>query len=224
MGLPNAASSPLAKVLVAYREKANATLHPAAVHAVNQILKRIKWLVLDDGENSSSHVPRAVAGDYAIEGTLRSRIDQMSPVNLVTGARPNPVIFDRPLLRCRAPRKDRAHIAPWDNHTSISTFPSALNAVQELSYGSITVRHTHSIDDVQIANNIAHSADGEKTASYNFLWSWEDTVGEIQRHLDRKVSVDSSRGGVASLQGIGKVIGGLCVCDNESQLDIVSET
>lgn len=48
------------------------------------------------------------------------------------------------------------------------------------------------IDDVLIANNIANSANGEKTESYNFWWSWQDAAGEIQKNLERQRSLDSA--------------------------------
>ena len=63
----------------------------------------------------------------------------------------------------------------WNNPSTVS-FGNALIAVQQLSYGSIKVRHTsESIDDIAIANDIAKSANNEKSECYNFLWTWEDT-------------------------------------------------
>lgn len=75
---------------------------------------------------------------------------------------------------------------------TVSIFASALQAVQQLSYGSTKVRHTDPIDDIQIANNIANSANGERTESYNFLWTWEDKASEIQRKLERQTSVEGN--------------------------------
>lgn len=60
---------------------------------------------------------------------------------------------------------------------------TALLAVQELSFASSRVRHMDAIDDIMVANNIANSANGDKTESYNYLWSWQDQAGEIQRNL-----------------------------------------
>ena len=68
----------------------------------------------------------------------------------------------------------------------------ALVAVQELSFGSSRVRHMDAIDDIMIANNIANSANGDKTESYHYWWSWEDAASEIQRNLERIRSTDSA--------------------------------
>jgi hypothetical protein len=54
------------------------------------------------------------------------------------------------------------------------------------------VRHADAIDDVLIANNIANSANGEKTESYRYWWSWQDKAGEIQKNLVRQRSGDST--------------------------------
>jgi hypothetical protein len=91
------------------------------------------------------------------------------------------------------------------SHFPDNTFPSALFAVQELSFGSSRVRHMDAIDDIMIANNIANSANGDKTESYNYWWSWQDAAGEIQRNLERMRSTDSATNsllsGMASRQG-----------------------
>lgn len=74
---------------------------------------------------------------------------------------------------------------------------AALIAVQHLSFGSTKVRHLDAIDDVLIANNIANSANGEKTESYNYWWSWQDNSGEdIQQRFSRLRSESSSMFGV----------------------------
>lgn len=69
----------------------------------------------------------------------------------------------------------------------------ALIAVQQLSFGSTKVRHVDAIDDIQIANNIANSANGEKTESYNYWWIWQDSASsDIRNSLSRLRSPDSS--------------------------------
>lgn len=134
------------------------------------------------------------------------------------GARPSDDIFDRPILRSKAPRGTNE--APWDNGTAVSVYPNgkdsfnlyfnvvirgiislcslapsskALIATQQLSFRSTKVRHLDAIDDVLIANNIANSANGEKTESYNFWWTWQDNAaGDIRKTLSRLRSPDSS--------------------------------
>ncbi len=56
-------------------------------------------------------------------------------------------------------------------------FP-ALIAVEELSFGSKTVEHSQSIDDIAIANNIAGCAEGFAKQAYGFYWKWEDWGGD----------------------------------------------
>jgi hypothetical protein len=60
---------------------------------------------------------------------------------------------------------------------------TALLAVQELSFGSSRVRHMDAIDDIMVANNISNSANGDKTESYNYAWSWQDQADENQKNL-----------------------------------------
>jgi hypothetical protein len=123
--------------------------------------------------------------DMAFDGNLISAAEKILVEKRRHGAVPTEKIFDRPILRSRAPRmKDNRASAPWDNRANVSLFPSALQAVQLLSYGSTKVRHVDSIDDILIANNIANSADGNKTESYNYWWSWQDKAVEIQRQLE----------------------------------------
>lgn len=69
-------------------------------------------------------------------------------------------------------------------------------AVQHLSFGSTKVRHLDAIDDVLIANNIANSANGEKTESYNYWWTWQDSSGVIPKSFSRMRSTESSILGV----------------------------
>lgn len=47
------------------------------------------------------------------------------------------------------------------------------------------------IDDILIANNIANSANGEKTESYHYWWSWQDAAHHIQNKLERSRSRSS---------------------------------
>lgn len=65
-------------------------------------------------------------------------------------------------------------------------------AVQHLSFGSTKVRHLDQIDDVLIANNIANCANGEKTESYNYWWSWQDNGADIKQYFSRQRSTESS--------------------------------
>lgn len=79
---------------------------------------------------------------------------------------------------------------------AIVTAHAALIAVQQLSFGSTKVRHLDAIDDVLIANNIANSANGEKTESYNYWWSWQENGDNIQQRFSNLRSESSSMFGV----------------------------
>jgi hypothetical protein len=114
------------------------------------------------------------------------------------GVPPSKDIFHRPILRSRKPRNGPESKAPWNNLATLSIFSSALQAVQQLSYGSTKVRHLDAIDDIMIANHIAASANGERTESFNFLWTWQDRASEIQRNLERQTSIEGSNSNLFS--------------------------
>ena len=155
---------------------------PAGAHAARQMLLRLPYMVFE-GE----------AWELASLFSIRTS-DLILPIDVVTaansvivgeqkiGAKPQPAIFDRPILRGQLLRNARDFQPNWN------PFPSALHAVQELSYGSTKARHSGDVDDIQIANNIANSANGEKTESYSHLWSWKDAAVEIEQNLVRNGS------------------------------------
>lgn len=131
--------------------------------------------------------------DWDAEMVAKLREINIDSFPLVCGDKPCGDIFHRPILRSRKPRNGVESKAPWNNNlAAISIFPSALHAVQQLSYGSTKVRHADTIDDIKIANQIAASANGERTESYNFLWTWEDKATEIQRNLERQTSMEGN--------------------------------
>jgi hypothetical protein len=167
---------------------------PAGRHAAEQILLRRNYLVFK-GRMSDLAAPAGSnpsITDMVFDDDLLSKAERIVVSKRSHGAKPRDDIFDRAILRSRAPRKGNKR-APWNNRASVSAFSSALHAVQQLSYGSTKVRHIDAIDDILIANNIANSANGEKTESYNYWWSWQDSALEIQRNLEHKTSSHSSR-------------------------------
>jgi hypothetical protein len=166
---------------------------PAGKHAVEQLLLRLKYLAFEGSakEFASSLGTAPLASDFDFDHGILEAAEGVLVGVIKSGARPRREIFDRPILRSNALRKGSSHKAPWDNHASVDAFPSALIAAQEFSFASTKVRHVDSIDDFQIANIIATSANGEKTESYNYMWSWQDTAGVIQRNLDRQGSSES---------------------------------
>jgi hypothetical protein len=182
---PDAEGSLAAKVFTSYMHVP--TITPAGRHAADQILLRLKFLIFDgelaDIVGHEGSIP--TVSDLEFGRDLQAKAEMFRVGKWSDGEEPRDNIFDRQILRSRKPKKGTADArAPWDNSAAVSIFPSALQAVQQLSYGSLKVRHLDSIDDIAIANNIANSANGERTESYNFWWSWEDKASEIQRNLE----------------------------------------
>lgn len=137
------------------------------------------------------------SSDLSIEDNMFAVAEKIMVLNRRAGAKPSHYVFDRPLLRARVLREGSENKLRWDND-SVDTYPSALDAVLELSYGSVKVRHLEDVDDVRIANNIANCANGDKTESYSYMWSWKDTVGEIQKNLEGQRSAESSQNKAAT--------------------------
>ena len=178
-----------AKVLTTYVHMENTT--PAGRHAAEQLLLRLRYLKMSGSLRDLVHTRVPSTDDYSFGEELTKATDSIIVEKRSHGARPRIDIFDRPVLRSRAPKKGN-NSAPWDSRSSVSIYSSALLAVQHLSFGSTKVRHMDAIDDIAIANNIASSANGEKTESYNYWWSWQDAAGEIQKNLERQRSMESS--------------------------------
>lgn len=130
--------------------------------------------------------------DLELDADVLERLNAITIGARKHGAKPYVEIFHRPVLRSRMPRNGLESKAPWNNLATVSIFGSAIQAVQQLSYGSLNVRHADPIDDIQIANNIADSSNGVRTESYNFLWTWEDKASEIQRNLERQSSSEAN--------------------------------
>jgi hypothetical protein len=183
----------VAKVLTAYSNR-NCT-PPAGRHAAGQLLLRLKYLVFDGtaAELEANVRSGCCAGDFSFGPLLHAKCQHVTVTNLKAGARPDENIFDRPILRRSIARHDRKprRLIDWNDNEAVDYFPSALQAAEDFSFNSTEIRHLDAIDDILIANNIAHSANGEKTESYSYMWSWQDTAGEIQRHLEQQLSSDS---------------------------------
>eukprot|EP00549_Striatella_unipunctata_P011912 CAMPEP_0118677806 /NCGR_PEP_ID=MMETSP0800-20121206/2841_1 /TAXON_ID=210618 ORGANISM="Striatella unipunctata, Strain CCMP2910" /NCGR_SAMPLE_ID=MMETSP0800 /ASSEMBLY_ACC=CAM_ASM_000638 /LENGTH=425 /DNA_ID=CAMNT_0006573539 /DNA_START=320 /DNA_END=1597 /DNA_ORIENTATION=+ len=173
------------KILSAYLQMDNVT--PAGKHAAEQILLRWPHLIFGNAP-MKNNIPET---DFDLDADVLQRTKDVAVDRTRQGAKPRSDIFSRPILRSRAPKKGNQG-APWGNKAAVRVFPSALLAVDQLSYGSTKVLHMNAIDDIQVANNIANSANGEKTESYNYWWSWEDKANEISKHLQRSRSESST--------------------------------
>lgn len=183
-----------AKVLYSYQTSADVTR--AGKHAAEQLLLRLRYIIfqgsVDTSEvvvGSSTRLSSYSAFDHNL---LQASQSSVTIPKLMAGACPRKDIFNRPILRSCASRCENG------GHDA-DRFPSALMAAQEFSFGSTKVRHAGPIDVVQIANNIANSANGQKTQSYSFVWNWKqhDTTTAHQRgsvvpkRLYRRHSSDS---------------------------------
>jgi len=186
------------KVLTSYLHMENIT--PAGQHAADQVLLRLPYLkytqnpaddekfVVFDGSGKDE----SLAWDYDFDEELLQATQNIMVEKRICGAEPMDVIFGRPILRRRAPKKNQE--LTWEDQSAVTVYPNALLAVQDLSFGSTKVRHIDAIDDILIANNIANSANGEKTESYNYMWNWQDTAEQMAR-------LQQSKQGQSSLKG-----------------------
>jgi len=161
------------KILSSYLDKDGNT--PAGNHAAMQILLRMKYLNFS-GPIDELLYPRKdfpSGNDFAFEQKLLSAAKSSYVVNKkVEGAKPKGDVFDRSIIRLRIP----ADCSP--KGVDPKTYSSPLIAVEELSFGSKTVKHSQSIDDIAIANNIAGCAEGFAKQAYGFYWRWEDWGGD----------------------------------------------
>jgi hypothetical protein len=192
---PDTQGSLTDKVLSSYLGMSNVT--PTGRHAAEQILLRCKHLVFK-GRMADLAAPGSnpSVSDMAFDDDLLSKAEKILVAERPHGAKPRDDIFDRVILRSRAPRKGNKS-APWDNLASVSAFSSAIHAVQQLSYGSTKVRHIDAIDDILIANNISNSANGEKTEAYDYWWSWQDKADLERNNSASETSRVSLFGGVS---------------------------
>ena len=191
------ARSLVAKVLTSLVELAGTT--PAARHAASQILLRTKYLIFDNSEVVRS---RRTVADFCFDKELVALAKRVVIVDgkIHTGAQPRMDIFNRVIYR-------------GSGFAAGDSFPSALHAVQELSFGSIRVRHVNPIDDVLIANNIASSADGGTSESYGYVWSWEDDRSAEEELTKQDELVNDGRCRSMSMMALAMVVPNLCGCD-----------
>lgn len=186
------------KVLTSYLHMENIT--PAGQHAADQVLLRLPYLKYTENPTEDekfvvfdgSGKDESLAWDYDFDEELLQVTGNIMVEKRICGAEPMDVIFNRPILRRRAPKKNQE--LTWEDQNAVTVYPNALLAVQDLSFGSTKVRHIDAIDDILIANNIANSANGEKTESYNYMWNWQDTAEEMARLQQGKQSQSSLKG------------------------------
>lgn len=64
-----------------------------------------------------------IQSDYAFDDTLIEATENIIVEKRSHGARPKKEIFDRPILRSRAPKRG-TYQAPWENQASVRVFPN----------------------------------------------------------------------------------------------------
>ena len=174
---------------------------PAGRHAASQLMLRMQFLIFEgEVKDDISNGVIVKAWDYDLPLEIKRDLDSIVVEKRMPGAIPRDDIFDRPILRSRAPKKGTDK-APWDNSSSISPFPTALLAAQQMSFGSTKVRNLGAIDDVLIANNIAKSANGENVEAYNYWWRWQDDAeAKLLANGSRSSSAtkSQSKGGIVT--------------------------
>lgn len=168
----------------------------ATRHSANQILLRTKYMIFKETVIPSSRT----ASDYCFEIDVVKIAKQVVLTQKVhSGAQPRADIFDRPVLR------------DADKNSAMESFPSALYAVQELSFGSTRVRHVNDIDDILIANNIANNADGNVSESYGYVWFWDDEDMKAREVAKEEEAAAAPTG--RSMMAIAMGLPTLCGCD-----------
>jgi len=187
--LPNEEEGyPFENILQCYAQKNTCTA--AGKHAAMQLLLRHAYLQFD-GNTCDDEPKNVVESDLELGDALYNAALDMEVFGNSVGVEPMDDIFGRPLTR----RKLSSVLASasalgWTNgkmtvgtststahatNTAVASFNSALDAVQELSFGSgLHDKMGGFIDDIEIANNIAKSANGNSIEAYGYEWSWQD--------------------------------------------------
>ena len=107
-----------AKVLTSYIHME--TITPAGRHAADQLLLRLRYMQFKGSVAELATNPMT-EGDYIFDEELLKSAENIIVEKRSHGARPKDGIFDRPILRSRAPKQGSR--APWENRT-VRVFPS----------------------------------------------------------------------------------------------------
>ena len=107
-----------AKVLTSYIHMKSIT--PAGRHAADQLLLRLKYMHFT-GSVAELASSAQLEHDYAFDKDLLESAESIIVEKRSSGAKPDDGIFDRPILRSRAPKKGSR--APWGDR-SVRVFPS----------------------------------------------------------------------------------------------------
>jgi hypothetical protein len=136
-GKISGSGSVAAKILQAYFDMKNITL--PGRHAAEQLLFRLRYLQF---KGSAAEVATTSTSDYLLSQDMLHLINQIELRKFAHGARPNEGIFDRPILRSRAPKKGSQSI-PWGS-APVRTFPCGKLCI-ELSINSFSLSSHSSV-------------------------------------------------------------------------------
>ena len=197
--LPNEEEGyPFENILQCYAQKKTCTA--AGKHAAMQLLLRHAYLQFDGNLCDDDDEPKnVVESDLELGDALYNAALDVEVFGNAVGVEPMDDIFGRPLTRRKLSLASASKLAlasSWTNgkmtigtststakttNAAVASFNSALDAVQELSFGSgLHDKRGGFIDDIEIANNIAMSANGNGNGnensieSYGYEWSWQD--------------------------------------------------
>uniref|UniRef100_A0A7S4NC32 Uncharacterized protein n=1 Tax=Odontella aurita TaxID=265563 RepID=A0A7S4NC32_9STRA len=188
------------KVILSYLQSDNIT--PAGYHAAKQLLLRMHCMVFEGACSVLGDADTSICSDIKNSHDINHATESIR-VDKLRGTTPRDDIFNRPILRGLVNDASLGNPNKKVSPLSMEEIPNALRAASQLSFGSSSIRHLDSIDDIAIANNIAESADRYKHShnggaeSYNFSWRWLDEVEEAvdeERKTARTHRSGSSRG------------------------------
>jgi hypothetical protein len=200
------ADSITAKILFAFKSSGHLGL--AAEHAVSQLLLRLPYLMFyGDIMDNSDPISLCRPQDFELNPDLQTAIHKVNVLGEVYhGTAPMLDIFDRPIYGLWIPIKTMSREGSCDanNFSGPSSsacgkiYTNALQAVQEVSFGSHKYRHDDcKFDEIQMANTIVLCADAvqfEHTESYNHTWRWLDTQDIVfTKNDDRSILNTSNR-------------------------------
>jgi len=179
---------PLYQVLHSYLQKSSCT--PAGRHAATQLMMRVPYLHMEGSLYDDDEPLHLNQSDMILEDALLYAAQDVEITNQVIGSKPLDDIFGRPLTRRKGITTDDDGTNDVIRSDMRTSFNSALDAVQDFSYGSAISENFLSNDDVKIANNIAICANDGEAESYGHTWKWED--GEI-REYELRTKLNSFR-------------------------------
>lgn len=210
---------PFENILYCYSRKKTCT--SAGKHAATQLLLRHPYLQMNGSLEEDE--PKDMLDSDLELGLLQAAAENIDVFENAVGVEPMDDIFGRPVTRKRFMVSDDVGPSvaaaggklptPWEwesnNNSNISSFNSALEAVQDLSFGSKYCDNSNSfIDEIAIANNIARCANGENGETYGFEWTWQDGEGgdggELKESDVRKRLNDFRAGRIDSFKGLFK--------------------